>query len=664
MSGLARVAPIGVENDGDVYIEWLNERTSPQFLVTLVPPDPRGLYSRLVCVISDCDRVSHSASGLCAPHAKHFRDSEHEDMEEFVQSVVTRAVVKKGHRGHSARGIFDLSVCKSPTVRAELQFAISCKASGEYGGPLRVDAFNAFVRSLNEAGVLSIRELTPGDPKTVAAESRAGSYAPTHRMYVSEFQRWIELAEGNLSVKRRIGTRRGGSKRWSKSQDISQVWLREIVERWVAYRVNTEAADAQHIGQQESHVVEFARWAESRSVVSAEGITRQLLLDWLAEVNSQTNKEGKRFSGGYRAAKVSAVSMMVQYARVEVTQRIASNALYLPGEFPARDIPSPRYLEPRLIDTLRLPKNLDLIVDPAHRVAILIMMQVGLRAGHTCALPFDCLIDLNRGVSADKWALNFIDTKSNVNVTVPIEPHVAVAIQEQRQRALIESAKMGLENPELLFANSRAYATRQLAPERLNMTLHRWVIDLGLRDGAGQPENITPHRFRHTFATEMLEKGVPIDIVQKLLGHRSLSSTQIYATTSDKRMRTEWENAKFVNVRGEAIEMAEGPAGDAEWMLHRMAHAIQPLPNGACGLPIQQTCPHANACLDNCPHFITSAEFLPVHKAQHEEFERTISKAEAAGHFRIVEINRRPNDNLKKIINALENESGSESRAG
>lgn len=40
------------------------------------------------------------------------------------------------------------------------------------------------------------------------------------------------------------------------------------------------------------------------------------------------------------------------------------------------------------------------------------------------------------------------------------------------------------------------------------------------------------------------------------------------------------------------------------------------------------------------------------------EFERTISKAEAAGHLRIVEINKRPNENLKKIIDALEDESG------
>lgn len=663
MNDVARITPIGIEKAEYAYIAWLNTRTSPQFIAMLIPPDPRGIYSSMACSIAACDRVS-KGSGLCGTHWKQFKDSEHCDLDEFRLVATTRTVVGRKHGGYSARGIFDLSACASTTVRAELQFAISCKASGEFGGPLRVDAFNAFVQSLNAVGVQSLRDLTAGSPGAFEVESRAGSHASTHRMYTTEFQSWIELAEGNFSVRRRIGTRRGGSQRWSQSQDIAQPWLREIVERWVTYRTNTEAADAQHIGQQESHVVEFATWAEARKVIGPESITRSLLLAWLAEVNSQRNKKGKKFSGGYRAAKISAVSMMVQYARVEVTQRIPSNALYLPGEFPARDTPTPRFLEPKLIDTLRLPRSLDMIVDPSHRTAVLIMMQVGVRAGHTCALPFDCLLDLNRSGSLDKWALHFIDTKSNTNITVPIEPHVANAIKAQQERAIVESSKLGLTVPEFLFANSRARSTRQLAPERLNIVLRQWAVSLDLRDATGQLEKITPHRFRHTFATEMLDKGVPIDIVQKLLGHKSLASTQIYATTTDKRMRTEWENAKFVNVNGEVIEMADGPAGDAEWLLNRMAHAMQPLPNGACGLPIQQSCPHANACLDSCPHFITSAEFLGVHKAQSQEFERTISKAEAAGHFRLVEINKRPNDNLKKIIAALENDSGQAEDAG
>jgi len=657
MSNIAAITPINRPLGETDYIAWLNSRTSPAFLTSMVPPDPRGIYSRPACQVRECGRSARRQLGLCPLHFQEYEVTGITDVEALGRSATVRPIARKAAGGYSAQGVFDLSICTSKTVQAELQFAISCKASGDYGGRLNADAVNAFVRSINKIGISSLRGLLPDSPEVIAVAQRAGSYASTHLMYMREFRNWIEIAAGNLSVKRRLGTRRGGSKRWSKSQDVSQAWLQEIIGRWVAYRLNVETAEAQHIGQQESYVVEFAKWAESREVCDPSDITRQLLLDWLAEVNSQRKETGAKFSGGYRAAKVSAVNMMVQFARVEVTDRIPANATYLPREFPRRDVPSPRFLEPRLIETLRRPENLALIRNEHRRVAILIMMQVGLRAGHTCALPFDCLIDLNKGDSSDKWALNFIDTKSKLNITVPIEPHLAVAIKEQQKRVLKEAAELGQKPPALLFTNQNTRDTRQLAPESLNLALKNWVIELDLRDSAGRLEKVTPHRFRHTFATEMLDKGVPIDVVQKLLGHRSLASTQIYATTTDKRMRTEWENAKFVNVRGEAIEMTEGAGGDAEWLLHRMAHAIQPLPNGACGLPIQQSCPHANACLDNCPHFITSADFLSVHEAQHNEFERTISKAEAAGHFRIVEINRRPNENLKKIIQSLKSDA-------
>jgi hypothetical protein len=69
-----------------------------------------------------------------------------------------------------------------------------------------------------------------------------------------------------------------------------------------------------------------------------------------------------------------------------------------------------------------------------------------------------------------------------------------------------------------------------------------------------------------------------------------------------------------------------------------MSRAKQTLPNGYCGRPLQQACPHPNACL-SCDDFLTDANFLVQHEDQLQRTKEMVRLAEQAGQQRVVDMN-------------------------
>ena len=119
--------------------------------------------------------------------------------------------------------------------------------------------------------------------------------------------------------------------------------------------------------------------------------------------------------------------------------------------------------------------------------------------------------------------------KGNKARMVPVLPQVLQAIADYAALCPYDLPDQGL-----IFVGARG---GPLSPRILQLTMAR------LRGALGLPETATPHALRHSFATHLLARGGDLRAIQELLGHASLSTTQIYTAVDSEQLLQVYRSA-------------------------------------------------------------------------------------------------------------------------
>ncbi len=491
------------------------------------------------CAAEGCRFPRMARTPLCDGHQRRFADRRRRK-----GYTLERFLAELAHRGRPAYVFEGLP----EPLRTELQFGLQC-FSDRQTALMRLDVFADAAGRLRERGYRSLFDAIPyildqvnqgTVPFLVFVRDRLEQLADTH----AGREEW---GRDQWRVERLgVDTHDERGPAVLSFRFCEELWLRALIKRWVRWRLGC-GLSLSTIRWNLRGVRLFVDFCQdSRRPLDGPGdITRQLLEDWLAHLASQPVEPGTRarWLGSLRL-------FLDDLRRHDWAPGLPAGATYHPNEFGRRPESLPRFIDEQVIAQLERDDALDRLPGLTTRTLVQILIETGLRAIDARTLALDAL-------SADAAGapyLRYFNHKLARERYLPITPTLAEAIRSQ-QASVRERFPDG--EPCLLpRERQNPDGRRPYAYGTLVTRLRDWVRELDLRDDHGRPVAVTPHRFRHTVATRMINNGVPQIAVQQLLDHESPRMTNIYARLHDQTLRAEFDRyQQRINIRGETVPL-------------------------------------------------------------------------------------------------------------
>ena len=265
-----------------------------------------------------------------------------------------------------------------------------------------------------------------------------------------------------------------------------------------------------------------------------------------------------------------------------------------PGDLPRCDHPLPQALDDAATAKLLRAAQADkrLLV----RVTVEVLLRTGLRVSEYTNLRADAVVQIGAG----PW-LHVPVGKLCEDRYLPLHPQLVTLIDDYR------TGYVPAQHPLLLPRENGRALDRH--------TVTRFLNKAGA--AAGLP-HIHPHQLRHTLATQAINRGMSLEAIAAMLGHRSMDMTLRYAKIANRTVADEYfaVTDQVDALYGQAPVLPGDAIGPKMARLRREHHRL--LGNGYCTRPPELDCAFESIC-ETCTFFQTSIEFRPTLQAQHDD---------------------------------------------
>ncbi len=295
--------------------------------------------------------------------------------------------------------------------------------------------------------------------------------------------------------------------------------MNEYVERFLNYTRQRNSGSDHTAEAYQRDIEEFQAFMEQEGVQNFDHVDRLLVSNYIVELRNRFSKNGPLKNSSI-ARKLSSLRSFFSYLNEYIG--IQNNPFHY-VKMPKIDKKIPEFLFEDELDQLLDSMDTSDDVGLRNRAMLEIMYACGLRVSEVVNLKITDIDFLEQVL--------IVTGKGDKQRMVPFYESVGELLQTYvlRTRERWTHEKHGY-----VFINQKG---KQLTSRGVQYILNQVVIKSGLN------MHVHPHMLRHSFATHLLDNGADLRIVQELLGHSSLSTTQIYTHISQDKLKSTYENA-------------------------------------------------------------------------------------------------------------------------